>query len=443
MLNSFKNGVHPAGAKYLTRNAEIEAGPVPEKVYIPLSQHIGAPAVPVVEAGQTVKKGQLIAKAGQGLSAPVFSSVAGTVKGIVSHITLSGKKRDHILIENDFSEEEERLPALSEITRDSVLERIADAGIVGMGGATFPTFAKLNIGQRDADYVIVNGAECEPYITCDFRIMVELTDKLLKGIRCAMLACGAKRAVIGIEDNKPEAIDLLSTHPSCLPGGSEGLDGSHVKISVKKLKTKYPQGAEKQLIYACCGRVVPEGKLPIDAGAVVVNVHTALSIYDAVFENKPCYERVMTVSGKAVAHPKNIWVRTGTLFHDIADFCGADDEKAESIVAGGPMMGENVFSLKACAGKGSSSLLFLDKSECEIREADPCIGCGKCVQACPMGLMPVFIESSLFHKDLEDAKRFGAKSCIGCGCCSYVCPAKRYLVQSVKLAKKMIHERGI
>lgn len=443
MVNTFKNGVHPAGSKYFTRNLPIEAGPVPEKVYIPLLQHIGAPAVPVVEAGQRVKKGQLIARAGQGLSAPVFSSISGTVKGVISHITLSGKKRDHILIENDFSEEEERLPVLGEVTRDSVLQRIFEAGIVGMGGATFPTFAKLNIGQRDADCLVINGAECEPYITCDYRIMIEFTDKLLKGVRAAMLACGAKRAVIGIEDNKIEAIDLLASHPFCIPGGTDGLDGSPVKIEVKKLKTKYPQGAEKQLIYACCKRTVPEGKLPIDAGAVVINVHTALSIYDAVFENKPCYERVMTVSGRAVSNPKNIWVKTGTLFRDIANYCGADDTAAESILVGGPMMGENVFSLKACTGKGSSSLLFLDKTECEVREAEPCIGCGKCVQACPMGLLPVYIESSLFHKDFEDAKRFGAKSCIGCGCCSYVCPAKRYLVQSVKLAKKIINERGI
>ena len=251
-MNTFQNGVHPAGSKYLTRGAAIEQGPIPEKVYIPLSQHIGAPAVPVVEAGQTVKKGTLIAKAGQGLSAPVFSSVAGTVKGVVSHITLAGKKRDHILIENDFSEEEERLPALSSFDRESVLGRIAEAGVVGMGGAAFPTFAKLNIGQRNADYLIVNGAECEPYITCDFRIMTEMTDKFLKGVRCAMLACGAKKAIVGVEDNKPEAIDILSTHPLCLPGGAEGLDGEPVKIIVKKLKTKYPQGAEKQLIYACC-----------------------------------------------------------------------------------------------------------------------------------------------------------------------------------------------
>ena len=442
-MNSFKNGVHPAGSKYLTRNAAIEEGPVPAKVYIPLSQHIGAPAEPIVEAGQIVKKGELIAKAGNGLSAPVYSSVAGTVQGVVTHITLSGKKRDHILIENNFSEEEMRLPAMAELNRESVLARVAEAGIVGMGGATFPTVAKLNIGNRDAEYLIVNGAECEPYITCDYRIMMELTDKLIKGIRCAMLACGAKNAVIGIEDNKPEAIDLISSHPDCLPGGSEGLDGTPIRISVKTLKTKYPQGAEKQLVYACCRRVIPEGKLPIDAGAVVINVHTALSIYEAVFENKPCYERIMTVSGRAVARPKNIRVRTGTLFRDIAEFCGADDSAAESIVAGGPMMGENVFSLKACAGKGSSSLLFLTHSECEVRAADPCIGCGTCVQACPMGLMPVYIEASLFHKDYEEAKRYGAKSCIGCGCCSYVCPAKRYLVQSVKLAKKIINERGI
>ena len=433
MKKSFKNGVHPIGAKYLTRDLPIEQGPIPEKVYIPLSQHIGAPAVPVVAVGDKVKKGQLIAKANQGLSAPVFSSVAGEVKGIVTHITMTGKKREHILIENDFTEEEVFLPELTEYTRESVLQRIFDAGIVGMGGATFPTFAKLNIGNRDAEVLVINGAECEPYITCDFRIMLEYTDSLIKGIIAVMLACGAKKAVIGIEDNKPEAISALK----------EALSDCELDITVETLKTKYPQGAEKQLIYACTKKVVPEGKLPIDAGTVVVNVHTALAVFDAVYENKPSYERIMTVSGKCVKSPKNIRVKTGTMMRQIAEFCGADDEKADQIISGGPMMGENVFSLKACTGKGSASLLFLDKSENDEREAQACIGCGKCVQACPMGLMPVYIESSLFAKDLEGAKRYGAKSCIACGCCSFVCPSKRYLKQSVLLAKKLINERGI
>lgn len=434
--NTFKNGVHPVGYKYQTRDLPIEKGPEPEKVYIPLSQHIGAPAVPIVAAGDRVKKGQLIAKANQGLSAAVFSSVSGTVKGVVTHITLTGKKKEHVLIENDFLEEEVFLPEMSEITQGSVLTRIADAGIVGMGGATFPTFAKLNVGKKNVDCLVVNGAECEPYINCDFRIMLEYTQNLIKGIRAVMIACGAKKAYIGIENNKPEAIFALNS--ALLKEKNKELS-----IEVKKLKTKYPQGAEKQLIYACTKKVVPEGKLPIDAGAVVVNVHTALAVYNAVYENKPCYERVMTVAGNCVKNPKNIWVKTGTLFRTVAEFCDGDDENAAKIISGGPMMGESVFSLKACTGKGSSSLLFLDKSECDDKQSDSCIGCGKCVQACPMGLMPVYIESSLFAKDLEGAKYYGAKSCIACGCCSYVCPSKRHLKQSVLLAKKLINERGI
>ncbi len=426
---TFANGVHPKGCKYLSAEEPIMRGPEPKQVYVPLSQHIGVAAEPVVESGAYVRRGELIGKAAKGLSANVYSPVSGTVRGVVGHITLAGKKRDHILIENDFKDESVSLPPLSEISRESVLGRIAEAGIVGMGGATFPTAVKLGVEEGKVDTLVINGAECEPYITCDYRIMKEYTHELIQGIKFTMLACGAKRAVIGVEKNKPEAITVLKE--AC--GG---------EITVKSLKTKYPQGAEKQLVYCCTKRVIPEGKLPADAGVVVVNIHTAFSIYKAVEENTPCYERVMTVSGKAVDKPCNIWVKNGTLLRDIAEFCDGKEDCAR-IVSGGPMMGEPVFSLKVCTGKGMSSLLFLDETECESKSAEPCIGCGKCVSACPMGLSPVFIERALFSKDYKEAKHYGAEACIGCGCCSYVCPAKRFLVQSVKLAKKKIKEKGI
>ncbi len=429
-MSLFVSGVHPRGRKERTSKVPITALPAPGKLWVPLSRHIGAPALPVVSAGERVLRGQLIAHADGKVSANVYSPVSGTVGGVVGHILPTGKKGDHILIENDFEGETALLPPLAGRTPESVLARIAEAGIVGMGGAGFPTAAKLDVRGR-AEVLVVNGAECEPYITCDERIMLEYADELLQGVRLAMLACGAARAVIGIEKNKPEAISLLSQ--KCGRGG---------EISVKALRTRYPQGAEKQLILGCTGRTVPEGGLPVDAGAVVVNVHTALAIYRAVEENMPCFERVITVSGGAVEEPRNLWVANGTPLQALADACGADADCAR-IVSGGPMMGEAVFSLKVCTASTTSALLFLTEEECSARVSSTCIGCGRCVQACPMGLMPVYIESALLAKNYGEAKRFGAPSCIGCGCCSYVCPAKRYLAQSVKLAKKIIKERGI
>ena len=424
----FRGGVHPDGCKQLTRGAPIGRLPAPPAVWLPLSQHIGAPALPVVAAGDRVLRGQLAAKKAEGLSANVYSPIAGTVKGVVRHITAGGKKQDHILIEGDGSDESVSLAPLASFTPEAVLARIEEAGIVGMGGAGFPTAAKLNVRGR-VDTLVVNAAECEPYITCDERIMLEYTGELLQGVRLCMLACGAERAVIGIEKNKPEAIAHLSRQ--CGEG-----------ISVKPLRTRYPQGAEKQLIYGCCGRTVPEGGLPADAGVVVVNVHTALAVQRAAVQNIPCYERVMTVSGGACARPGNFWVPNGTPLHAVADFCGGREDCAR-IVSGGPMMGEAVFSLKVCTSKTMSSLLFLEEGECRLRTASACIGCGRCVQACPMGLMPVFIDAAVLAKDYAAAKRFGAAQCIACGCCSYVCPAERYLTQSVRLGRKIVKERKL
>ena len=424
----FRGGVHPDGCKQLTRGASIGRLPAPPAVWLPLSQHIGAPALPVVAAGERVLRGRLVAKKAEGLSANVYSPIAGTVKGVVRHITAGGKKQDHILIEGDGSDESVSLAPLASLTPEAVLARIEEAGIVGMGGAGFPTAAKLNVRGR-VDTLVVNAAECEPYITCDERIMLEYTGELLQGIRLCMLACGAERAVIGIEKNKPEAIAHLARQ--C----GEGL-------SVKPLRTRYPQGAEKQLIYGCCGRTVPEGGLPADAGVVVVNVHTALAVQRAAVQNIPCYERVMTVSGGACARPGNFWVPNGTPLHAVADFCGGREDCAR-IVSGGPMMGEAVFSLKVCTSKTMSSLLFLEEGECRLRKASDCIGCGRCVQACPMGLMPVFIDAAVLAKDFAAAKRFGAAQCIACGCCSYVCPAERYLTQSVRLGRKIVKERKL
>ena len=423
----FGGGVHPAGRKQYSSGSAIARLPDPKEVWVPLSKHIGAPAVPVVQAGEHVLRGQRIAAAAEGISANVHAPVAGTVKGVVTHITSAGKKREHILIENDFSDEGVTLPPLTERTPEAVLARIAEAGIVGMGGAGFPTAVKLDVRGR-VDTLLVNGAECEPYITCDDRLLREHPREVAEGARLAALACGAQRLLIGIEKNKPEAIAAM-----------KGVCG---QAEVLPLRTRYPQGAEKQLIYAGTGRVVPEGKLPADCGVVVINVHTAYAVYAAVERGEPCYERVMTVSGGAVERPANLWVKVGTPLREVAGYCGAREDCAR-IVSGGPMMGEAVFSLKVCAAKTTSALLFLTEEEAGTGESSVCIGCGKCVQACPMGLSPVFIESALLAKDYAEAKRCGASACIECGCCSYVCPAKRYLAQSVRLAKKIVRERGI
>ncbi len=430
MKLSFKRGVHPVGNKAISKDAALTDFPTPQEVSIPLSQHIGAPAALAVEVGSAVKAGTLIGKAASFVSANVFSSVSGVVKSIEKKRTAIGSFCDHVVIENDGLYEEETLPSLSELSSESIKNRVREAGIVGMGGATFPTHVKLS-PKTPVDVLIINAAECEPYITCDYRLCLEKPREIMEGIGYLMTALGVSNAIVGMEDNKEDAIaSLQAVAPE--------------NVRVCSLKTKYPQGAEKQLIFALTGRVVPEGALPSDVGAVVDNVHTAFAVYEAVALGKPSYMRAMTISGQACTHPGNFWVRNGVTYQAVAEFAGMLPETMK-VISGGPMMGFAQADLLPSTGKGTSSILFLNDDE--ISDGDKpisaCINCASCASHCPMHLMPMFIERAVEEEDALKAKGLHAMSCLECGCCSFVCPASRPLVQSMRRAKKLIREKGV
>lgn len=430
MLKTFRHGIHPPANK-ITKDIPLKDFEIPEMLYISLSQHIGAPAKCLVNVGDHVDEGQMIGEAGGFVSAPVFASVSGTVKGIVKLPTAIGGEADHIQIENDGLYTKALLEPLTQPTKEDVLKRVKDAGIVGMGGATFPTHVKLS-PKDPIDTLIINAAECEPYITCDYRLLMEYPDKVLAGIKYLMLALDVKDAYIGIENNKKDAIELLlSKAPS--------------DIHVVALKTKYPQGAEKQLIYAITKRVVPVGALPAAVGCVVNNTHTAFSVACAVEDGETLYKRAMTVSGKGVENKGNYFVRTGTTYQFIYDKCkgNVDEDVTRKVISGGPMMGFAQSSLKPATTKGSSSLLFLSEDEFGTNEPTQCINCGRCIKNCPMQLRPRDIEHCAEKKDFEGTFKNGVMNCIECGVCSYSCPARRPLVQAMKLSKKEIKVRGI
>ncbi len=424
---TFRHGVHPKGNKELTMNLTSEVFPAPDLLYIPVQQHIGSPATPIVSVGDRVLMGQKIAEKSSPFSANIHASVSGIVKDIVLKDTSSGGKARHIVIENDRLYEEIRLPSLDNPSKDEIIDRVEEAGVVGMGGATFPLSIKLR-PKTSVDTLIINGAECEPYITCDYRLMLESAENIVKGIRILMKALSVDRAIIGVEDNKKKGIESLRRYAS---------DG----IEVVPLRTKYPQGGEKQLVYALTGEIVPEGGLPADVGKVVVNITTAYTVYEAVVLGKTSYERMMTISGRAVASPKNLIVKVGTPYRALADYVGAAD--FAKVVSGGPMMGIAQVHLEVAVAKGTSSILFLRENDARSEEYGQCINCARCASACPMGLMPMYIDAYSLAGEYEKAKSYGAMLCIECGSCAYNCPAKRPLVQSIKLSKKIIKERNI
>ena len=432
-LLTFKGGLHPYDGKELSMNQAItEYLPKGDLVY-PLSQHIGAPAKPLVKKGDRVLVGQKIAEAGGFVSANIHSSVSGTVKSVGPHLTAAGSMVNSIVVENDGAYEEtayETKP-LDQMSKDDILNAVKEAGIVGLGGAGFPTHVKLAPKDGDAiDHIIINAAECEPYITADYRCMLEMPEKLISGLKIMVSMFPNAKGVIGIEDNKPEAIKKLTE-----------MVAKEDKISVATLKTKYPQGAERSLIYAVTGREINSSMLPADAGCIVDNVATAIAIHDAVTMGKPLYERVVTVTGDAIKNPGNYLVKAGTNAAELVEAAGGFTVQPEKIISGGPMMGMAMFSLDVPCTKTFSSLLTFEKDEVAMYEPSACIRCGRCVNVCPAMLLPAKLSVLADHGNYDAFEQLNGAECVECGCCSFVCPAKRRLTQSMKTGRKEVLAR--
>lgn len=427
---TFSGGIHPYDGKNLTKDKPIkEVLPKGDLVY-PLSQHIGAPATPIVKKGDRVLTGQKIAEASAFVSAPVYATVSGTVKAIEPRRVVTGDNVMSIVVENDgLYEEVEYWAPLdpTENTREEIIERIKEAGIVGMGGAGFPTFIKLSPKEPEKiDYVIVNCAECEPYLTSDYRRMMEEPEKLVEGLKVSLSLFPNAHGILGVEDNKKDCVEIL-----------KNLTKDDKRISVKALKTKYPQGAERQLIYATTGRMINSSMLPADAGCVVNNVDTVVAIYHAVYEGRPLMERIVTVTGDAIADPRNFKVRIGTNYHELIEEAGGFKTEPAKIISGGPMMGFGIFDLDVPTTKTASALLCLTKDDVSSMEPTACIKCGRCVEVCPGRVLPNKLMVAAIHGDEETFLKLNGMECCECGCCSYVCPAKRPLTQTIKSMRKM------
>lgn len=428
---TFRGGVHPWDGKELSMNQpirELKAGP--ELAFL-LSQHIGAPAKPIVAKGDRVLKGMKIAEAGGFVSAPVYSSVSGTVKGIDKRRNALGDMADAIIVENDGLYE--AVPAaargdVASLSKEEIVGYIREAGIVGMGGAGFPTHVKLSPKDPDAiEYVLVNGAECEPYLTSDYRIMLEQPKALLSGLSAMLRLFDRAEGVVCIEDNKPEAIRIMTE-------AAAGMD----RIRVQVLKTKYPEGAERSLIKAVTGRELNSRMLPADVGCIVDNVDTVLAIHNAVINGLPLTTRVFTISGDAVSTPGNYDVPIGMYYSEIIEEAGGFKSQPEKIISGGPMMGFAVFSTDIPVTKTSGALLGFLNDEVRKAEETSCINCGRCLRGCPQRLMPCRLADFAEHSDKEAFRSEYGLECVECGCCSYQCPAKRPLAQEIKAIKRTI-----
>lgn len=430
-MKTFHGGKHIPDCKSLCDSKPIEVMPAMSDYYVCLSQHIGKPAVLCVEKGQSVSEGQLIATADGVVSANVHSPICGEIVDVVKRKNSNGAMCDYVHIHADGRTDVVTMPPLTNPTPDQIVERIAQAGIVGMGGAGFPTAVKLK--PRDAvDVLVVNAAECEPYLNCDNRLMIERAEKFVYGVRLVAEACGVQQVFVGLESNKQEAYAALMSIDGVV---SDDVPHKANDVVVSLLKPKYPQGAEKMLIYAVTGRKVPTGALPASVGCIVVNVATCFAVYDAVVNGRPLYKRIMTLSGDGVVTPKNVEVRMGTVLKDILTFCDGLKDDTVKLVFGGPMMGKTLVDTDIPTTKTDGGFLALTERSASSMLPTPCIRCGRCVEVCPMHLSPLYIDFYATVGDVDNAVKYGALDCFECGSCAYVCPAKRPLVQSVRLTK--------
>lgn len=428
---TFIGGIHPFDGKDLSKDIPIKnVNPKSDLVY-PLSQHIGAPAKPVVSVGDKVLVGTLIAEANGFVSSPIYSSVSGTVKAIEERRIVQGNSAMSIVVENDGeyrAVDRWEVKPLSEMTNEEIISRVQQAGIVGMGGAGFPTHVKMSVKDpAKIDYVIVNGAECEPYLTSDYRKMIEEPEKLIEGLKVYLKLFPNSLGIIAIEDNKPDCIKIFKT-----------LTKDEPRITVKALRTKYPQGSERHLIYAVTGREINSKLLPADVGCVVNNVDTVISVRRAIYDGRPLLHRIVTVTGKCIRKPRNFRVRIGTLYSDLVDEAGGFRIEPKKIISGGPMMGFCMFDLNVPITKTASALLCFPEDDISKAEPTACINCGRCTEVCPSRLIPGSLSEHARHFNEEAFMEGHGLECVECGCCSYVCPAKKPLTQNIKSMRKIM-----
>jgi electron transport complex protein RnfC len=434
---TFRRGIHPNYNKEFTSSKPIELLMPQGELVFPMSQHIGSPCIPVVKKGDRVLVGQKIGDSTGFVSAPIHSSVAGVVKAVEERRTFKGTKDMCIVIENDFTYEEcsemlERAkPDYEGLTQKELIDIVKEAGLVGMGGAAFPTHVKLATPpDKEVQSIVINGAECEPYLTSDHRVMVEESERVIEGLKILLHVFKKATGIICIEDNKPDAIEKLTKLAS-------GVD----RLKVVKVHTKYPQGSEKHLIYAATEKEVPSGKLPIDIGCMVYNIDSIVAIWRAVTKGRPIMRRIVTVSGSGVSKPCNLKVRVGASYRELLEYAGWDEKNTVKIISGGPMMGTAISDVDIPVVKGTSAILCFTEKEMSKGNMSNCIRCGKCVDVCPMLLVPNTIHMQAMNSKYEDFLKDNGMDCIECGCCSYICPAKRELVQSIRTAKAIIRAK--